>query len=228
MGSWPGGELAFVRKMIDESRGLSVKVFTTMLGHKKSLGPLKQHLRQMTEGPEFVTTEFCQGKTMRWALAWTFNKHVKLAVRSQFAQSKDKKRGSEPFVLDLSDGGSLKEVHEKLTDMVRNDLKAVDVVIEASASFTFRLTRPSWRNQRSKRRKMANGDCIGVDEGTCQQCEESDETLLQVNIQILEPGAAKTVLKFTCDTEASSLGRGGLYELVQYFRNKLCPQVKSE
>ena len=29
------------------------------------------------------------------------------------------------------------------------------------------------------------------------------------------------VLKFSCEESSSTLGRGGLYELVQYFKNKL-------
>ena len=52
------------------------------------------------------------------------------------------------------------------------------------------------------------------------------QTLLQVKVQVLEPTDSNRVLKFTCDTGACTLGRGGLYELVQYFRNKLCPIAK--
>ena len=91
--SYPGGELAFVLKMIDESRGVSDKVgvFTTMLGHKKHLGPLKKRLWEIPEKPKLVSTEFCQGKTMRWALAWTFDPRLHLAAalgKSEFAKSK--------------------------------------------------------------------------------------------------------------------------------------------
>ena len=227
--SYPGGELAFVLKMIDESREVSdkVAVFTTMLGHKKNLGPLKKRLREIAEKPKLVSTEFCQGKTMRWALAWTFDPNVHLeagAAKSEFAKSKAKKRGAEPFVLDLGDM-ILKEVHAKVKDLVECDLSAKDVEIDPIKGFCFRLNRPTWRNQRAKkRRKMATD---GQDSSSVKSSDDVDsETLLQVKVQVLEPTDSNRVLKFTCDTGACTLGRGGLYELVQYFRNKLCPIAK--
>ena len=88
-------------------------MFTTMLGHKKNLGPLKKRLREDPGSPRLVSTEFCQGKTMRWALGWTFDPGVKLSdsrAKSEFAKSKAKKRAAEPFILDLG-GQATKDAH---------------------------------------------------------------------------------------------------------------------
>ena len=166
--SYPGGEVAFVLKMIEESITLRdrVNIFTTMLGKQKSLGVLKKRLRECTAlSPSFTTTEFCQGKTMRWALAWSFDPQVKLEVaKSDFAKSKAKKRGAEPFVvdLDISESQTVKSVHQKIEVLVKSDLNGLDYQCDPVKGYSFRLTNPSWRNQRSKRRKLANGQ---TDEG---------------------------------------------------------------
>ena len=75
-----GGEVEFVRKMLKESVefGSKVKIFTVLLGHKSSLSPLKQELHKSPLVSSFVSTEFCQGKTMRWGLAWTFSPDIPL------------------------------------------------------------------------------------------------------------------------------------------------------
>jgi len=226
--SYPGGEVAFVLKMIEESITLRdrVNIFTTMLGKQKSLGVLKKRLRECTApSPSFTTTEFCQGKTMRWALAWSFDPQVKLEVaKSDFAKSKAKKRGAEPFVvdLDISESQTVKSVHQKIEVLVKSDLNGLDYQCDPVKGYSFRLTNPSWRNQRSKRRKLANGQ---TDEGDPQpERNENSETLLYVKLKVLQPTDTKIAVTFNCDVEKSSLGRGGLYEVVQYFQNKLKPR----
>ncbi|XP_032823528.2 RNA N(6)-adenosine-methyltransferase METTL16 isoform X1 [Petromyzon marinus] len=76
-----GGELEFVRKIIHDSLQLQKRIrwYTCMLGKKCSLAPLKEELRRCGV-PRTTTTTFCQGRTMRWALAWSF--HHNLAVPS--------------------------------------------------------------------------------------------------------------------------------------------------
>jgi 23S rRNA A1618 N6-methylase RlmF len=69
-----GGEVAFIGTMIDESAVLRGRVvwYTTMLGRKASLGPLRRKLGG-TDGITCVrTAEFIQGRTTRWGLAWSY------------------------------------------------------------------------------------------------------------------------------------------------------------
>ncbi|XP_078080889.1 RNA N(6)-adenosine-methyltransferase mettl16 [Mustelus asterias] len=68
-----GGELEFVKRIIHDSLQLKKRLrwYSCMLGKKCSLAPLKEELRQQ-EVPKVTHTEFCQGRTMRWALAWSF------------------------------------------------------------------------------------------------------------------------------------------------------------
>jgi 23S rRNA (adenine1618-N6)-methyltransferase len=71
----PGGEIAFVSRMIDESLILQDRVqwYTSMLGKFSSLPTLVQKLRDRGVD-NYAVTEFIQGsKTRRWGIAWSFD-----------------------------------------------------------------------------------------------------------------------------------------------------------
>ncbi|KAL4138253.1 hypothetical protein PRIC2_001760 [Phytophthora ramorum] len=74
---FPGGEVAFIGNMIAESVELQNRVlwFTSMVGKKSSLRKLLALLREK-QVQNTRTTEFCQGRTMRWGIAWTFSADV--------------------------------------------------------------------------------------------------------------------------------------------------------
>ncbi|KAK2871741.1 hypothetical protein FQN49_002879 [Arthroderma sp. PD_2] len=70
----PGGEFAFVGKMIEESLRLreAVKWYTSMLGKRSSLLSLIEELQRLGN-QNWAVTEFIQGdKTKRWAIAWSW------------------------------------------------------------------------------------------------------------------------------------------------------------
>tara|TARA_X000001036_G_scaffold401972_1_gene407442 strand:+ start:123 stop:617 length:495 start_codon:yes stop_codon:yes gene_type:complete len=79
-----GGESSFVRRMILESRrvtllrktnkSIRVRWFTTMVGVKATLKMAKKCLREMKETTKIRETAFVQGKTRRWGLAWSFER----------------------------------------------------------------------------------------------------------------------------------------------------------
>ncbi|KAM4795094.1 RNA N(6)-adenosine-methyltransferase METTL16 [Rhinophrynus dorsalis] len=68
-----GGELEFVKRIIHDSLQLKKRLrwYSCMLGKKCSLAPLKEELK-IQGVPKVSHTEFYQGRTMRWALAWSF------------------------------------------------------------------------------------------------------------------------------------------------------------
>ncbi|PAV86678.1 hypothetical protein WR25_21882 isoform C [Diploscapter pachys] len=72
-----GGELAFVNRIIDDSIILQDKIliYTSMLGKKQSVVPLKKRLERLM-GVRFAVSTLNQGKTQRWVLAWTFRHDV--------------------------------------------------------------------------------------------------------------------------------------------------------
>lgn len=70
----PGGETAFVSRIITESLVLRDRVqwFSSMLGKFSSIGPVVEELKQHGV-TNWAVTEFVQGsKTRRWAVAWSF------------------------------------------------------------------------------------------------------------------------------------------------------------
>ena len=70
----PGGEVAFVSRMIKESLDLQDRVqwYTSMLGKLSSLGAVVKVLKERGVD-NYAVTEFIQGrKTRRWGIAWSF------------------------------------------------------------------------------------------------------------------------------------------------------------
>ncbi|KAH8275355.1 hypothetical protein KR026_005568 [Drosophila bipectinata] len=68
-----GGEVQFVQRIVDESleNKLRVRIFTSMLGVKANVPRILEYLKE--KGLTNVsTTEFHQGHTTRWAVAWSF------------------------------------------------------------------------------------------------------------------------------------------------------------
>lgn len=68
-----GGEVEFIRRIYEQSMKYRdrIRVVTAMLGKKKDLKELTRLFQE--DGINFTSTEFCQGKTMRWGIAWSFN-----------------------------------------------------------------------------------------------------------------------------------------------------------
>ncbi|KAJ8313087.1 hypothetical protein KUTeg_010460 [Tegillarca granosa] len=105
--------------------------------------------------PKYSTTEFCQGKTMRWGIAWTFDKTVNFP-KSLFQQSKKEKPPLiYPIPEDITDVKydlvcifqSLKELLKELKinfkELVNTEtLKTLDISAKEN----------TWSHQRRKRR----------------------------------------------------------------------------
>lgn len=74
-----GGEVEFVSKIIQKSKELrkNISIFTTMLGHKSSVNCVLQELK-IHGITNFCISEFCQGWTKRWGIAWTFRNDLPL------------------------------------------------------------------------------------------------------------------------------------------------------
>ncbi|XP_039987588.1 RNA N6-adenosine-methyltransferase mettl16 [Xiphias gladius] len=106
-----GGELEFVKRIIHDSLQLKKRLrwYSCMLGKKCSLAPLKEELRKQGV-PKVTHTEFCQGRTMRWALAWSFYDDV--IVPSPPSKKRKLEKSRKPLSFTLPEAG-LKELQVK-------------------------------------------------------------------------------------------------------------------
>ncbi|KAI8643636.1 hypothetical protein BD408DRAFT_385291 [Parasitella parasitica] len=68
-----GGEFAFIKLMVMESLKLQQQVhwYTSMIGLKRTIRPLVRLLNDQGI-TNYIVTDFIQGKTVRWAIAWSF------------------------------------------------------------------------------------------------------------------------------------------------------------
>ncbi|KAI3354323.1 hypothetical protein L3Q82_018840, partial [Scortum barcoo] len=140
-----GGELEFVKRIIHDSLQLKKRLrwYSCMLGKKCSLAPLKEELRKQgvstnngkrillrPEVPKVTHTEFCQGRTMRWALAWSFYDDV--IVPSPPSKKRKLEKAKKPLSFILPEPG-LKELQVKAAALgcaARGPVDSVTVLVE--------------------------------------------------------------------------------------------------
>ena len=70
------------------------RIFTTMVGHKSSIAPILKMIEE-AGASTWTRTEFCQGRTMRWGIAWTYSPTIPL---SRLPVTPDKQRTKPPLV----------------------------------------------------------------------------------------------------------------------------------
>ncbi|XP_072248617.1 RNA N(6)-adenosine-methyltransferase mettl16 [Leuresthes tenuis] len=121
-----GGELEFVKRIIHDSLKLKKRLrwYSCMLGKKCSLAPLKEELRKQGV-PKVTHTEFYQGRTMRWALAWSFYDDV--TVPSPPSKKRKLEKAQKPLSFSIPEAG-LKELQAKASAAGCTGCSSVDSV----------------------------------------------------------------------------------------------------
>lgn len=171
--SCDGGEVNFIRKIITASMKFKsrIRVFTTMIGIKNDLIVLVKELRRLGI-TNYIETEFCQGRTTRWGLAWTFeaedDKEIYLrtvpCIRSTFAK--------EPaiFFIPELNGKDIVEKGKVIEEALRNLFKEIQIELillpETMAKekrWRVKVHKVTWTNTRRKRREQQRDK--GKDEG---------------------------------------------------------------
>ncbi|XP_040311469.1 RNA N(6)-adenosine-methyltransferase METTL16 [Herpailurus yagouaroundi] len=98
--------------------------YSCMLGKKCSLAPLKEELR-IQGVPKVTYTEFCQGRTMRWALAWSFYDDVTVPSPPSKRRKLEKSRKPITFVVLES---VMKELSLKASSLGSETVEGIVVV----------------------------------------------------------------------------------------------------
>lgn len=211
-----GGEVEFINRMIKESKQIKdkVKIFTVLLGHKASVCLVKK-LLVGTQVSSLVTTQFCQGKTMRWGMAWTFQQGLALDT---VVGTKAKKEKPKPFSfaidkaehLPVAEQNAMKSFHKMRTWL--EEIK-VEVVTRKESKYlcSARLTarERSWQNQRKKRREKKrnpslclNGESKDTTNGDFGKFSEVESTSSGTNTEQLEDALLSEMLSSEAGCQA--------------------------
>lgn len=158
-----GGEETFVSRLIEESlvHRTQIRLYTVMLGRMISFKNLRKKLQSYREDGilNFIDTEFCQGKTIRLGLCWTFDLSLDLKSVNRMKHSKKK---CPTFVHKIPE---CKFVYTYSLKIVANHILELLSAIEIKRShlsnlkqtkfkieFIIRTNLNTWSQQRRKRR----------------------------------------------------------------------------
>nr|CAG4650088.1 EOG090X04JL [Sida crystallina] len=156
--SFKGGEVQFIKRLIDESRSLksNIRIFTTMLGHKSSLEPILAMIEE--SGATWSRTEFSQGRTTRWGVAWTYDDSIHLTR----CQSIEKPKIKTPLVCPI-DGDKWKSRGDYTVTFIMaqivQELKHLKMEVRKvkekknMSTVEFTAQQNTWTHQRRKRRQ---------------------------------------------------------------------------
>ncbi|XP_058803328.1 U6 small nuclear RNA (adenine-(43)-N(6))-methyltransferase [Phymastichus coffea] len=168
-----GGEREFISRLIQESIEYKeqVKIYTTMFGQKSTLGYLRTELTK--NGISNMTwTEFCQGFTKRWGIAWTFNKKDEInlitapVTKTRAIIQKLKKDKSMDIVFPAKDGlNSLDKVVSSLKIWISElkiKMKEIGLDDDDSPCWACQLTgyEDTWSHARRKRRMAKREEAL--------------------------------------------------------------------
>lgn len=160
-----GGEIAFVGHMLEQSRHLKeeVTIYTSMLGKKQSLTHFKQTLSSLNEDNlSWTWAELCQGKTIRYAIAWSFKPGLDLTRAPLLRHGKNKswkfklirKMPKRDCQLELLENG------EFLKNLVSRELMIARAHVTKQTPQIFEMliktNERTWTNQRRRRREQLN------------------------------------------------------------------------
>ncbi|SAL97047.1 hypothetical protein [Absidia glauca] len=152
------GEYGFIQRMILESLRYKQRIqwYTSMIGLKRTIRPVTQLLKQQGI-TNYVVTEFCQGRTKRWGIAWSFS-----STRVVKSNSLEFYRPKSHFTTELPIPVSQAKIHLHTIladlDISLPDNSSDDDVIQLSP------TQNTWSRAARRLRKRQKQDETGTDQ----------------------------------------------------------------
>ncbi|GFV86253.1 RNA N6-adenosine-methyltransferase mettl16 [Trichonephila clavipes] len=192
-----GGETAFVKQMIKDSLQFRdrISLYTSMFGKKKSYIEILKELHTI-EDVTYTKTEFCQGNTIRWGIAWTFLKSVDFL---QFEKTKPKyKKAKPPLVYSILRKGkngstaSIEQILERIKEIL-SELEIFSKLIKSAENYAevqITSNKNTWSHQRRKRREELKSKM--------QETNKNNEISPQTDVSMLDLNdtASETENKF--------------------------------
>merc|ERR1712223_454217 len=218
----------FVSKMIEESRDIAnkVKIFSSLIGHKRNVSVLKEKLNSIPEIKSVAVAELCQGRTMRWVLAWTFQVDVKLTVPTIRAEAKAQEKQKQPIIFQFSNNANSNCL--QISQFLKNWLSSISVQVakegkttENSSYLRLRTTKTDWRGQRAKRRAEDQGPSSKKPRMSPEEFALlEDELPLKLDCQMYLKKDNNNII-FQFFFLSGELGKSGMAELVQCVKRQL-------
>ncbi|GFU03726.1 RNA N6-adenosine-methyltransferase METTL16 [Nephila pilipes] len=161
-----GGETAFVKQMIKDSLQFRdrISLYTSMFGKKKSFVEILKELQNIKD-VTYTKTEFCQGNTIRWGIAWTFLKSVDF-IQLEKPKPKKSKKAKPPLVhsiLRKDANGRITSV-ENILERIKKILLELEILsklikfAENYAEVQIMSNKNTWSHQRRKRREKLKSE----------------------------------------------------------------------
>ncbi|XP_023244769.1 U6 small nuclear RNA (adenine-(43)-N(6))-methyltransferase-like [Centruroides sculpturatus] len=153
--STEGGEIEFIKKMIDESFLLKEKII------------------------QFITCEFCQGNTMRWGIAWTFSSDVQFQKVPSLRHHKQKP----PIAYLVPKSKNFKYTVESVASVITKLLEEIKVsyqIVSRSKNnihLCLKAKENTWSHQRRKRRQLLRQQKIKENSSSCSDKLEDSTTI---------------------------------------------------
>uniref|UniRef100_A0A8C7GPP8 U6 small nuclear RNA (adenine-(43)-N(6))-methyltransferase n=1 Tax=Oncorhynchus kisutch TaxID=8019 RepID=A0A8C7GPP8_ONCKI len=201
-----GGELEFVKRIIHDSLQLKTRLwYSCMLGKKCSLVPKVNH------------TEFCQGRTMHWALAWSFYDDVIVLSPPSKERKLEKSRKPLSFMLLQSQASSIDcrlKIHSNCVICVLQVLHKRVPCGRKEQNLFLTAVENTWIHRRQRRR----------DQGRHLSCPERPPVVLPPLFPQPQPSTQRA-----CSTLLhTSLMQPQSPSVVQHFLFKCLVNVKAE
>ncbi|ODN03484.1 Methyltransferase-like protein 16 [Orchesella cincta] len=240
---YAGGELEFIFKMIEESKKHqnSVRIFTTMVGIKRDFKELALKLKSVGV-KNFASTEFAQGKTMRWGLAWSFDDLIHLIPPPQVTHEFENVPGCLNFENYIF--SHLQTLNFQCLKWISGVDEEADTGLETGQTIHFITTENTWTGQRRRRREMervrkGNAEVTTADnnseeppmkitklsnenpgpashQGEAMEAAPSNNILLESHVQLVRDGHRGRI---NMRLLGGSLGKDGLNQIVTYLKN---------
>ncbi|XP_026808384.1 U6 small nuclear RNA (adenine-(43)-N(6))-methyltransferase [Rhopalosiphum maidis] len=233
-----GGEVDFVKKMIKESEILqnSISIYTTMVGYKASLDPLKNELKAIG-ACTVAEAGFYQGRNARWGIAWTFQSDIKLKdfLPNKEFQKEKLKQLRPPVSFKIPETYDSTTALTKLSELLAS-LKLSIATLKSKSDENvlyqadIQAYENTWTHQRRKRRlekrladikrQKTNDNCLHIESD-----DEKADQHLETTVNAKPLFSATVVLRKTDNSICIDMlhmygNRDNSYQVFQFFKNR--------
>ena len=215
-----GGELGFVKRIFEESKELQnkIEIYSTMFGCKKNYLKFIEELKVNTI-VNYTTTEFVQGKTTRWGIAWSFMHDLKLFMD----HNQIKKKLSTPAnilkheIVCSNFEETVKDLKQILSDL-KIEVKIIEETVGEFHRWELITNENTWSNQRRKRRAESRQST-----STLNKLATSDEKQdLHMGFELRKNNKTAQLQMFFI---SGTMSKDSTNQILQFIKNKFNKKV---